>query len=87
MDKEFNFFRDRFIRKATKRLTAIVNDYVKKTNKRRKSKTPISRDHCDLVGVHIRRTDHLEFEQLNNVAPLTGRYFLRAMEVQLFSSQ
>ena len=70
-------FRERFIRKATGRLREIVNEYVRKVNKRKKS-VKISPDDCDLVGVHIRRTDHLEFEKLNGATPLTRTYFTQA---------
>ena len=50
---------------------------MRKVNKRKKS-VKISPDDCDLVGVHIRRTDHLEFEKLNGATPLTRTYFTQA---------
>ena len=70
-------FRPRFIQRATQRLSEIVTEYVRKVNKRKKS-VKISPDDCDLVGVHIRRTDHLEFEKLNGATPLTRTYFTQA---------
>jgi len=72
-------FRQRFVRRATVRLSEIVAEYVRKVNKRKKS-VKITADDCDLVGVHIRRTDHLEFEKLNGATPLSKRYFTQAMQ-------
>ena len=72
-------FRQRFIRRATVRLSEIVTEYVRKVNRRKKS-VKITADDCDLVGVHIRRTDHLEFEKLNGASPLSKRYFTQAMQ-------
>ena len=71
-------FRERFLLKAKKRLKEIVNHYVKRVNKKKNIR--ITPDDCDLVGVHIRRTDHLEFEKLNGADPLKPRYFVQAME-------
>ena len=72
-------FREKFIERAKARLSEIVDSYVRKVNKRKKS-VKITADDCDLVGVHIRRTDHLEFEKLNGATPLTRRYFTQAMQ-------
>ena len=71
-------FRERFIVKAKKRLKEIVDHYVKRMKK--KKKIGITADDCDIVGVHIRRTDHIEFEKLNGADHLKPRYFVQAME-------
>ena len=55
-----------------------MSKYVKKTNK--KSGVKISREDCDIVGIHIRRTDHVRYEKINGAAPLPARYFKLAME-------
>ena len=57
-----------------------MNKYVRKTNKKLKNRR-ITREDCDIVGVHIRRTDHIIYEKINGVVPLTGRYFKQAMEL------
>ena len=72
-------FRPRFIRRASQRLSEIVTEYVRKVNRRKRS-VKITADDCDLVGVHIRRTDHLEFEKLNRARPLTKTYYTQAMQ-------
>ena len=61
-------------------MNSIVNKYVRKTNKKLKNRR-ITREDCDIVGVHIRRTDHIIYEKINGVVPLTGRYFKQAMEL------
>ena len=49
-------------------------------NKKLKPKR-ISAESCELVYVHIRRGDHLEYENLNGVPNLKKQYFLQAMDV------
>ena len=61
--------RQRFISKVTQRLDEILTDYTKKVNKKKKSKK-ISKKSCELVCVHIRRGDHLEYEKLNGAEHL-----------------
>ena len=58
----------------------ILADYVHKVNRKRKLKK-ISRSSCELVCVHIRRGDHLEYERLNGAKHLKKQYFLQAMDV------
>ena len=41
----------------------------------------MAREHYELVCVHIRRGDHLEYEKLNDIKPLKRQYFLQAMDV------
>ena len=48
---------------------------------KKKRKSIISIDDCDIIGVHIRRTDHLEYEKINKVKHLTSRYFSQAMHL------
>ena len=55
-----------------------MSKYVRKANKRKNIK--ISREDCDIVGIHIRRTDHVIYEKMNGAPPLTARYFKLAME-------
>ena len=62
-------------------MNVIVSKYVRKTNKRKNIK--ISREDCDIVGIHIRRTDHVMYEEMNGAPPLTARYFKLAMEAYL----
>ena len=58
----------------------ILTDYTAKVNKKRRSKKMLA-ESCELVCVHIRRGDHLEYEKLNGAEPLKKQYFLQAMDV------
>ena len=49
-------------------------------NKKRKSEK-ISKESCELVCVHIRRGDHLEYEKMNGVTHLKTSYFFQAMDI------
>ena len=74
------FIRNRFTSKVKKRIDQILTDFTKKVNKKGKSRK-ISAESCELVCVHIRRGDHLEYETLNGVAHLKKQYFLQAMDI------
>ena len=75
-----SFIRQRFVSKVNRRINEILKDYTTKINKKLKSKR-ISPESCELVCVHIRRGDHLEYENLNGVPNLKKQYFLQAMDV------
>ena len=57
-----------------------MDDYVAKHN-RKKKKAKISRDSCDLVGVHVRRRDHLQYEERMKYSKLNKNYFLQSMDL------
>merc|ERR1712013_284948 len=62
-------FRQRFTDKVEHRLREILADYTTRVNKKRKHKK-ISTKSCSLVCVHIRRGDHLEYEEsFQNISP------------------
>ena len=46
-----------------------------------KKNVRVRREDCDIVGVHVRRTDHILYEKVNGAQPLTARYFKQAMEL------
>merc|ERR1712013_181117 len=73
-------FRNRFTSRVKTRLNEILQDYTAKINKKRKSHK-ISSKSCELVCVHIRRGDHLDYEELNGVQHLKKQYFLQAMDL------
>ena len=62
------------------RLEEILADYTTTLNRKRKSKKVLTSS-CELVCVHIRRGDHLEYERLNGANHLKKQYFLQAMDV------
>ena len=55
-----------------------MTNYLRKINKKN---VKVRREDCDIVGIHIRRTDHVLYEEMNGAKPLTGRYFKQAMEL------
>ena len=73
------YFRQRFVSKVNHRINEILDDYILKYKKKKKSKKNL-RESCELVCVHIRRGDHLEYETLNGAAHLKKHYFLQAMD-------
>ena len=62
--------RNEIYRKAQNRLEEIVEDYLIKENARRK-KRKILRDSCDLVCIHVRRTDRIKFDRERGKHELT----------------
>ena len=84
MDKQliikYYNFRNRFTSRVKTRLNEILQDYTAKINKKRKSHK-ISSKSCELVCVHIRRGDHLDYEEMNGVQHLKKQYFLQAMDL------
>ena len=61
--------RNSIIEEARHRLEAVVEDYLDKSNQDREEK--ISRTSCDLVGVHVRRRDHIKYEERLGLDTLT----------------
>ena len=59
---------------ARRRLYAVVDDYLNRTDIEEGQKT-------ELVGVHVRRGDHLQYEERMGWDLLTGEYFLKAMDL------
>ena len=72
-------FRNKILAAAKKKLGDIVQHYLKRMKKKKRFENITSED-CDIIGVHIRRTDHIYYEQLNNADPLSVRYFTQAMQ-------
>ena len=50
---------------------------VERINRRRKRR--ITEEDVDLVGVHVRRTDHLEHEDIFGYQQLSRTYYVQAM--------
>lgn len=63
---------------AKARLRQIVKEYLATIN--RKAKRKLSENDLDIVGVHIRRTDHIQHEQKFGYTKLNRNYFIQAME-------
>ena len=62
--------RNEIHRKSQSRLEEIVEDYLRKENAKRK-KRKILRDSCDLVCIHVRRTDRIKFDKERGRQELT----------------
>ena len=77
---KYHNFRNKFTSRVKTRLNEILQDYTTKINKKRKSRK-ISSKSCELVCVHIRRGDHLDYEEMNGVQHLKKQYFLQAMDL------
>ena len=71
--------RNSIIEEARHRLEAVVEDYLDKANQNREEK--ISRTSCDLVGVHVRRRDHIKYEERLGLDTLTRQYFMEAVDL------
>ena len=72
-------FREDIQSLAEQRLSDIVDDYLMKVNKNRKRK--ISARSLNIVGVHIRRTDHVQHEKQFGYRSLDRHYFSQAMDL------
>ena len=59
----------------------IVESYLEKQNMKRKKK--LTQESLDIVGVHVRRTDHIRYEDNLGYQRLTSRYFIQAMDSYL----
>ena len=74
-------FRSRFLEAANRALSSFSLDYLKRVNAKRKRKVKVTQSQLEFVCVHIRRTDHLEFEKMNRVKHLSKNYFVQAMDL------
>jgi len=72
-------FRKRFREAAQNILSNMASQHVRKVNRKRKGKK-VKQSQVEFVCVHIRRKDHLEYEEINGVRHLTKHYFTQAMD-------
>ena len=74
--------KDKFVHNAQKTLRLIIKKHQKvhaETKKPKKSKN-VNLDYV-FVGIHSRRTDHLEYQKKHNMNALDARYYLDAMHL------
>ena len=76
-----NIYRNLFLELARARLQEVVGLYLDRVNRSRKKKKKkrkmITASSLDIVGVHVRRTDHLSYEDRLGYRPLTRTYFIQ----------
>lgn len=75
-----NIYRNLFLELARARLQEVVGLYLDRVNrsrKKKKKKRRITASSLDIVGVHVRRTDHLSYEDRLGYRPLTRTYFIQ----------
>ena len=75
-----NIYRNLFLELARARLQEVVGLYLDRVNrsrKKKKRKGKITASSLDIVGVHVRRTDHLSYEDRLGYRPLTRTYFIQ----------
>ena len=73
-----NIYRNLFLELARARLQEVVGLYLDRVNRSRKKKRKrITASSLDIVGVHVRRTDHLSYEDRLGYRPLTRTYFIQ----------
>ena len=74
--------KDEFINHAQKTLHIITKKHKERHNLPDKSKSKEkSYNGFIFVGIHIRRTDHVQYERDNNLKNLDLEYYLRAMQL------
>ena len=57
----------------------IIRTNIERMNRNRRINITI--DEVDLVGVHVRRTDHLEHENQFGYQKLSRKYYIQAMNI------
>ena len=75
-----NIYRNLFLELARARLQEVVGLYLDRVNrsrKKKKKKKRITASSLDIVGVHVRRTDHVSYEDRLGDRPLTRTYFIQ----------
>ena len=73
-----NIYRNLFLELARARLQKVVGLYLDRVNRsRKKKKRMITASSLDIVGVHVRRTDHVSYEDRLGYRPLTRTYFIQ----------
>ena len=77
-----NIYRNLFLELARARLQEVVGLYLDRVNRSRKKKKRrmITASSLDIVGVHVRRTDHLSYEDRLGYRPLTRTYFIQVTQ-------
>ena len=78
-----NIYRNLFLELARARLQEVVGLYLDRVNrsrKKKKKKKRITGSSLDIVGVHVRRTDHLSYEDRLGYRPLTRTYFIQVTQ-------
>ena len=73
-------YRNTFLEFAKQRLANVVAEYLQRVNDKRKKKK-VTVKSLDIVGVHIRRTDHVQYEEGLGYSGVTRHYFIRAMDL------
>ena len=77
-----NIYRNLFLELARARLQEVVGLYLDRVNRSRKKKRKrITASSLDIVGVHVRRTDHLSYEDRLGYRPLTRTYFIQVHDM------
>ncbi len=71
-------FHDKFVDHAQKVLNSVRAEYLKRLGKEKKKK---KKKEFLYVGIHCRRTDHLDYERRHSLVPLKPSYYLDAMDV------
>lgn len=69
-------FRDKFVIHAQDQLHKVKLEYLKKKSSAKKKARELV-----FVGVHCRRTDHIEFEQRRGIPALNVNYFIESMDM------
>ena len=75
-----DIYRNLFLELARARLQEVVGLYLDRVNRSRKKKKKrrmVTASSLDIVGVHVRRTDHLSYEDRLGYRPLTRTYFIQ----------
>ena len=70
-----------FIASAQSTMNTIIDTHMKRFAKKSKKARKKIRSKLTFIGIHSRRTDHVEYESEKNLENIQPSYFLQAMDL------